>query len=194
MILASMLPTAFRLLAISCLALLTACAVTETDQTPGSVLFERDGRFLIQVTAPGRQLESVQGGFRWRQSADSWRLDLVTPMGATLARIDARPQEVVLERPGEPVRRAASAQQLLMELFAASVPVDALEDWIRGQPVALTALENVRRDGNGEIVSMSQQDWHVRFERRDDLGPRFIEVSGRDQEREVVLRMIVDSQ
>src|SRR5690606_40590682 len=49
--------------------------------------FERTGRFAVNVTEAGGAQEAVQGGFAWRDTGRLLRLDLVNPLGTTLARI-----------------------------------------------------------------------------------------------------------
>lgn len=170
--------------------LLMACAGPQPSSFDAQ--FERAGRFLVQVMDPVGKTESVQGGFRWRQNDLGWQLDLISPMGATLARLEAGASGVVLQRPGESDRRAATAALLVSELFYAQVPVDAMSDWIRGRIVSTAGVQSIERDAQNRVVSMSQAGWNIRFDRYDERGPRLIEVTGVDQGREVRMRMIVD--
>ena len=175
---------------LMCTGLLAACAGPQPSSFDAQ--FERSGRFLVQVVEPAGKTESVQGGFRWRQNESGWQLDLMSPLGSTLARLDANPSGVVLQRPGEPPRRAATAALLVSELFYAQVPVDAMSDWIRGRIVQASDVQSVERDAQDRVVSMSQSGWKIRFDRYDDRGPRLVEVTGVDQGRDVRMRMIVD--
>ena len=173
-----------------CAGLLAACAGPQPSSFDSQ--FERAGRFLVQVVEPAGKTESVQGGFRWRQNESGWQLDLISPLGATLARLDANASGVVLQRPGEMPRRAATAALLVSELFYAQVPVDAMSDWIRGRIVQASDVQSIERDAQNRVVSMSQAGWKIRFDRYDDHGPRLVEVTGVDQGRDVRMRMIVD--
>lgn len=175
---------------VFCAGLLAACASPQPSSF--DTQFERSGRFLVQVIEPAGKAESVQGGFLWRQNTSGWQLDLISPLGATLARLDSGPSGVVLQRPGEPERRAATAAQLVSELFYAQVPVDSMSDWIRGRIVVTSGVDSIERDAQNRVVSMSQGPWNIRFDRYDDRGPRLVEVTGLEQGREVRMRMIVD--
>lgn len=155
--------------------------------------FERSGRFHAQVMAPGQSPESVQGAFRWRQRDASWQLDLLGPLGNTLARLDASPGVVTLQQPGQPERQATSASALVSDLFGAQIPVDALVDWMRGRILDDALVRDVTRDSQGRVESLRQGSWQVRFSQYDGAGPRLMEISGLDLGRAVNLRMVVDS-
>jgi len=171
--------------------LIASCA---TQPESGFVAqFERSGRFVAQVKTPGEPTESVQGGFRWRQGEYGWQLDLVGPLGNILARLDAVPGVVILQRQGSEPRRAPTAAALVSELFGAQVPVDALADWIRGRIQDGPGVQDIRRDDQGRVVSLQQYGWRVVFDRYDASGPGLMEISGNDLGRHVTLRMVVDS-
>lgn len=171
--------------------LIASCA---SHPEPGFVSqFERSGRFVAQVVASGEPAESVQGGFRWRQAEYGWQLDLLGPLGNTLARLDASPGVVVLQRPGNETRSAPTASALVADLFGAQVPVDALADWLGGHIQDDARVQNVQYDEQGRVVSLRQDGWEVRFDRYDGAGPRLMEISGVELGRTVILRMVVDS-
>lgn len=185
------LPPIWRSFAVLLMFLLGACATPDRLVSIGGL--ERSGRFVAQVQSPGEPAESVQGGFRWQRTATGWQLDLLSPLGATLARLDASSGEVTLQQPGQIPRRAASASELIADLFGAKMPVDSLEDWIAGAITPGSGVQDVVRDGQSRVVSMRQDGWRIRFDRYDSIGPRIMEVTGTDQARSVSLRMVVDS-
>src|SRR5690606_16171325 len=72
-------------------AIIAGCAGPGRIAGDGAA-FERSGRFAVNVTDAAAAPEAVQGGFAWRDTGRVLMLDLVNPLGSTLARIqvDAR--------------------------------------------------------------------------------------------------------
>lgn len=184
----------WKMILLATLALLTACTTTQQMMVPDAVQFARSGRFVVQVQGVDNA-QAVSGGFDWQSyGAGVWQLSLRSPLGAVLARLNASPGQVVLERPGEMPQRADRASDLLRALFAAQVPVDAMVDWIEGKAPANGQARVVARHAQGQIEVLEQSGWTIRLERYDALGPRLIEITGRDDGRDVTVRLVVDSQ
>jgi len=171
--------------------MLVGCA-THQEQSSFEPQLSRSGRFVLKVQSPGKEAESVQGSFYWRQNAGGWQLDLLSPLGATLARIEAvNDKGVVLIRPGEPVVKAGSASDLASRMFGAQVPMDALPDWLQGQVSPKFDIRMIERGEDDQIVKLNQQGWTASFSRYDQVGPQSIDVRGLDQSTEVQLRLVV---
>lgn len=118
--------------------LLTACATpvppTSTPtptHTPAAKVNEWSGRLSLQVqTQPPQQLNAsfaLQGG------ATQGQLDVLSPLGTTLASLQWSPQNVVL-RQGDQAKRFESLSQMTERLTGAQLPMDALFDWLQGVP------------------------------------------------------------
>lgn len=171
---------------------LTGCSGPEPVVMEPGVINLRQGRFALQVKGGLNQPDnSVQGNFAWRRLSQEWQLDLSTPLGTTLARLNVTPTGASLQRPDAQPERARSAQDLLVAVFGAKVPVDALEDWIDGR-VVQAGVTDVKRDSLGRITGFSQAGWRVGFERYGQQGPNLIRVSGVQDGREVELRLSID--
>lgn len=156
------------------------------------VLKERAGRFSVQTQVPGESAEAVQGSFVWRRMASGWQLDLKSPLGATLARLTVEPSGATLAQPDEPLRRAASGEQLLASVLGATVPLDVLQDWVDGRLVDAGKVSDVSRDDQGRIVSFKQSGWHVGFDRYGSSGPQRVTAQGQQSGRSVMLRLVAD--
>lgn len=170
---------------------LVGCA-TPSPAPELSVVQERQGRFSVQSKQAMGQTEAVQGSFVWRRMVTGWQLDLNSPLGATLARLTVTDAGATLQQPDEPLRRAQSAQTLLADVLGAAVPVDALEDWVDGRVQANAPVTNIERDELGRIAAFNQSGWRVRFTRYGESGPGRIDVTGRQQGRDIDLRLVLE--
>ena len=113
-------------------ALLTAgCASLAPPPAPQDLIA---GRLALQVAAtatdPPRQLG---GSFELRGDALRGQLDLVSPLGLTLAQARWEPGRVEMSDGGEP-RVFATLEDFAAEAFGEPLPLAALFDWLRGRP------------------------------------------------------------
>jgi outer membrane lipoprotein LolB len=94
------------------------------------------GRFAATVAQDGKS-ENTTG--RFTLSIDDGRLllDLATPLGTTLARVESGPQGATLRVPGNGGMREASGpnpEALAEELLGWPLPAGGIADWIEGRP------------------------------------------------------------
>lgn len=178
-----------RLAGLVCVGLLVGCQTLPEGQGP---TFSREGRFALKAEGAGQPPVSVQGQFQWQESASGWTLRLISPLGATLARLSVTSEGATLEEPNAPVLQADTADRLLLKVLQEPVPADAMKDWLKGSVIESRDLADVQRDTRNRIIGFRQAGWLVDFDRYDDLGPRLITVSSIDRSRTVNLRLVID--
>ncbi len=123
--------TALRAAAAVCLALaLAGCATVSRDT--GAMGPRWSGRLALQVE--GRAEGSFTASFDLRGSPQAGELELLTPLGGTAALLQWTPGRASLRAPGQPVREAASLDDLVMQATGTAIPVAALFDWLAGVP------------------------------------------------------------
>jgi len=173
-------------------ALIAGCAAPTHIAGEGPA-FERTGRFAVNVTEAGSAPEAVQGGFAWRDTGRVLRIDLVNPLGTTLARILVEPSGAVLEHADGRTEAAPDADALLAQVLGTALPVANLRDWLQGRtgPGDITAMQ---RDAQGRPETFSQKGWQLRFSRYDALGPGLLRLDRRDGGRQISVRLAVDTQ
>src|SRR5512139_942048 len=110
--------------------LLTGCATTP-ETAPDRV---HTGRFSA-VASQGERRESVSGRFSMEVRGDRRRIDLATPLGTTVARIEIGPEGASANGPGMQEARGPDADALAEQLLGWRLPVSGLPDWIEGRPV-----------------------------------------------------------
>lgn len=173
-------------------AVLAGCAGPARIAGEGEA-FERTGRFAVNVTEPGRAAEAVQGGFAWRDTGRQLRLDLVNPLGTTLARVVVEPAGAVLEHADGTTEHAPDADALLAKVLGAALPVSNLRDWLQGRAGAGEAT-GMERDEQGRPLSFAQGGWQLRLSRYDAFGPGLLRLDRRDGARRISVRLAVDTQ
>ncbi len=179
-------------LSLVVLCLLTVACATPPPPTLDATGFEREGRFAMRAQSPFEQPKAVQGNFRWQQILTGWVLSLSSPLGATLAQLTVDGSGATLRTPDAPDQRAASATALLQQAIGEPVPIDALEDWIQGRLGSARGITNITRDSVGRVTGFTQANWQVSFERYDSRGPTRMVLSSQHQQRDVVLRLVVN--
>ncbi|SRR5690606_35765632 len=187
------LPMSFLRLCMSvaAAALLVGCAgpARIAGDTPA---FERTGRFAVNVSDPASTPEAVQGGFAWRDTGSLLQLDLVNPLGSTLARIRVDSAGAVLERSDGSTQAAPDADALLAQVLGTALPVANLRDWLQGRtgPGRITDLQ---RDAQGRPLEFSQDGWQLQLSRYDASGPGLLRLDRRDGSRRISVRLVIDT-
>ena len=169
--------------------LLTACA-TPILAPPDRAY---SGRFAV-TTALGEQRENVSGRFHLEIRGPQQIVELASPLGTTVARVQIEPGGARATGAQMQEVRGADADTLTQQLLGWPLPVSGLVDWIEGRPVP-TRVARVEREG-GRVVLLEQDGWTIRL-------PEYSEATARPRrlvlERpavantpSVVLRLIVD--
>lgn len=166
------------------------------------------GRFSLSITRPEAfgpdRSEAWTGRFSLVASGDALSLDLVSPLGATIARFESDPGEARLMVPadgGVRMETGADLQSLSERVLGWSLPVDGMPDWIAGHPVPgrpfhpLQSSEAGPGAAQGELQRFEQDGWTVSLERFEGgKGPRRVQMdrAARDGEPAVALRVVLD--
>lgn len=170
---------------------LTACAVAPPPVTSNDYGdFQRSGRFALSVQNADGSQEAVQGGFLWYETAQQLQVDLNNPMGTVLARVTVSPQGALLLYPNGEQRWADSADALVELLLGHAIPIEGMRNWLHGQagPSPVIALEQQ----NDQLSSFQQDNWRVRLQRYDELGPRLLQMNRNQAQQTISVRLIVD--
>jgi outer membrane lipoprotein LolB len=137
---------------------LVACA-SLPPQPPAERM--HTGRFSATVRLADRQ-ENLSGRFALSVRGTALTLDLASPLGTTLARIEAGPDGARLTEPGSPPRELSgpSAEALAEQALGFPLPASGIGDWILGRPVAQRAARTTQQDGH--IDAIEQDGWTIR--------------------------------
>jgi len=160
--------------ASSAILLLGACASFER---PHSVELTRSGRFALTAAwgeGDAARRESSSGRFTLHAGNGRQILDLASPLGTTVARVELDASGATLTTPssgGMQEVRSADAESLTQDVLGFRLPVGGLADWIQGRPAPAPAPESVEGDPR-RPEAFVQNAWRVRVAERTDAGPR----------------------
>ena len=114
------------------LTLLTGCAQTPHRSATATRSGPWSGRIHLRVDdAPAPR--SFTAHFELQGSADTGTLELSTPLGTLLARLQWSADQATMETP-QAQHHAPTLQALLREVTGETLPADALFDWLSGVP------------------------------------------------------------
>lgn len=147
------------------------------DTAAQTGLFERNGRFALRVDEAGGNQEAVQGNFIWRDSGTQLALDLTSPLGGTLARVDVTASGSRLTESNGRETLAATPDELVARVLGNPIPVAALRSWLRGELPAQPPANITERDADGRPQAYTQLGWQVRITGYDDQGPTRLQLS-----------------
>jgi outer membrane lipoprotein LolB len=178
-----------RLAALICTLALAACA-TIPAVAPDRVY---SGRFSA-VAAQGERREAVSGRFTMEVRGAERTIDLATPLGSTVARIEVGADGARATGPGMQEARGPDPDALAEQLLGWRLPVSGLADWVEGRPAPGRPARVERNDGRPVLIE--QDGWIVQLaEAFPATGkPRRIvlERSATPIAPAVVLRLVID--
>ena len=97
-----------------------------------------DAPFTLEGRISARRGDAgVAGGFTWIHDARHDAIDLATPLGQTLARLEGDGRSVTVHLQDGRVESATTWGALTERAFGVTIPVDGLSAWVRGVPRAL---------------------------------------------------------
>jgi outer membrane lipoprotein LolB len=111
--------------------------------------------------------EGLAANFTWTHEAPADRIDLASPLGQVIARLEGDATGVRVDRPDGAQVRYPDWTALTNAQFGLTIPVDGLSMWIRGaaRPEATFTLE---RDAQGRALVLRQQAWEIVYAYPDD--------------------------
>jgi outer membrane lipoprotein LolB len=185
-----------RRLFLLALALTGACTTT-LPLPSGTRTYRSDvrlgGRLSVSYRAAGKP-ESLQGKFLWVQRGEQIDIELLTPLGQTIARIAIAPGRARIEQSGGDVREAASIDQLTEQTLGWTLPVNGLRYWLQGfMPDARGQLASVTPDQSG---TLRDDGWKLRYVSWQADGstamPKRIDFTRDTAQSELALRVVID--
>lgn len=187
-----------RLFVLLAAVLLSACASLPKPEASQTY----SGRFALKAqgpTARGNTLrENLSGRFTLALSADTTTLDLASPLGNTLARLQSGPQGAQLQVPEDGGLRTVQhreAEALAEEVLGFPLPLNGLRYWIRG--AAIPGRPAQLQQDNGVATQIEQDGWRIQIEERFEGGtdPRRLNVQrpASVNSPAISLRVVVDA-
>ncbi len=156
--------------------------------------FSRSGKINLVISETGNLMKAWHGRFSWYEKNCDYFLDLTSPIGFTLASIHINDKMVELKKSNGSTLKFPNTYRLIEHLFGCFVPIDNLKDWFRGIVVPGKHVKNLMRDSHGCITSFDIDDWHIKLSFYDNLGPKFLSMENRTIQKNIFLKIILDSE
>lgn len=142
---------------------LGACSTT-APLPSGSRRYRSDvrlsGRLSVSYQVAGKP-QSLQGKFDWLQRGEQIAIELLTPLGQTMARIAITPTRARLEQSNGEVSEASSIDQLTEQHLGWALPVEGMRYWLQG----------FMRDAQRQVITITPEQtgtlrsdgWRLRY-------------------------------
>jgi outer membrane lipoprotein LolB len=176
------------------LGLLAAACATLPPPPAGGVSYS--GRFALVIDGADRH-ETDSGRFTLTVDGPDVTVDLSTPLGTTVARVQTAPDGARVTVPsGGGVRTewGPDADALSLRVLGWTLPVSGISDWIEGRPAAGRPYRLEPAEAGN--TKLEQDGWTIRFEPGAAGGhPRRLELTRpqQDDAPAVRLRVVLDS-
>jgi outer membrane lipoprotein LolB len=166
-----------RGLVVSTFAVLLAACASAPPPSMRTTADAADTPFSIAGRISARRGDAgVAGAFTWTHDAAHDAIDLSTPLGQTLAKLEGGPNGVEVRLPDGRTQTAATWRELTERAFGVTIPVDGLSAWVRGVPRAVEPF-TIERDARGRTALLRQQGWEVVYAYADDAAERPLRAS-----------------
>jgi outer membrane lipoprotein LolB len=97
-------------------------------------------------------------------------LDLATPLGTTLARLERDARGVRLTAPRDDgamtTLQGTDPEALMQDAFGWAIPVDGLQHWIAGRPAPGTPAIVLTERSTNTITGIEQNGWDISIQER----------------------------
>jgi outer membrane lipoprotein LolB len=123
------------------------------------------GRFAVQYDDQNGQQRNAYGNFSWQETGDTVTLQLLNPLGQTLAIVTSSPSSATLELPNRAPQTATNVSELMQNTLGFALPVEGLRYWLQPSP-APTSRARTTMDSsseNGRLKQIQQDGWTIDY-------------------------------
>ena len=140
---------------------LAACATVPPAPAPPAPLSTADSPFQFDGRISARRGDAgVAGGFAWRHDLAHDAIELSTPLGQTIAKLEGDASGAKVQLSDGRTETAPTWRALTERAFGVEIPVDGLASWIRARPRAGAPYE-ADRDAAGRVSELRQDGWDI---------------------------------
>jgi len=159
-------------LGIAAVAALAACATPSSRVESPAATTAAAGAFTAEGRISARRgNEGVAGQFTWRHEPPRDTIDLTSPLGQTIARLEGDTQSVRIERSDGRNDAAQDWDTLTERSLGVTLPVTGLSSWLQGAPRDGTQF-TLERDARNRPSLLRQDGWEVAYAYGDDGATR----------------------
>jgi outer membrane biogenesis lipoprotein LolB len=131
--------------------------------TAASALSSLSAKGRVSITTQGiKGAQQLHGLFELVGDAEGGRLELLTPLGGTVAIMVWTPASALLRRASGELQTFDSAEDMVFAGIGVRLAPTTLVQWLRGEPIEGVALEGLSPDG------FRQLGWQISVARETD--------------------------
>ncbi|HEY3178474.1 MAG TPA: lipoprotein insertase outer membrane protein LolB [Casimicrobiaceae bacterium] len=150
-------PIAIAAALAGCAPLAPAPESVAVDPVALAAPFTADGRLSAR-----RGNDGVAGQFSWQHQSAHDRIDLTSPLGQTIARLEGDPAGVKIEKSDGRVEVAKDWDTLTARSLGLTLPVGGLSAWLRGLPRDGSRY-TLEHDERNRPSVLRQDGWEVTY-------------------------------
>lgn len=149
-------------LAALLLALLASCAVPMRQRLPESNAairdFALDGRIAVKLDQRG-----YSANLKWRHAGETDSVRLLSPVGTTIAALEADPAGAKLVTADKKHYRSDDVESLTREVLGWDLPLQGLQHWVLGRPDPGLPISGEERDTRDRPQRFVQNGWRIAY-------------------------------
>jgi outer membrane lipoprotein LolB len=122
------------------------------------------GRFAVQYVDQNGQQRNAYGNFDWQERGDTVTLQLLNPLGQTMAIVTSSPAAATLELPNRQPLTADNVSTLMQNALGFALPVEGLRYWLQPS-VAPTSKATTEKDPQQatRLKEIQQDGWTIDY-------------------------------
>lgn len=134
--------------------------------TEGIEEFALDGRIAVKLDTRG-----YSANLRWHHQVQSDALRLLSPVGTTIAQVDADADGATLVGADKKVYRSHNVEALTREVLGWDLPLQGLQYWVLGRPDPELPVTEAQRDARDRWLQFTQNGWKIAYQAFAEDGP-----------------------
>jgi len=147
---------------VGCSSLQTLPSLPSLTQTERSfhdnILIQ--GRFSVAYEQNNRP-QSVQGRFQWQQQGQRIDIDLMSPLGQTMAKLAITSNLATIQQTGKDIKSAPNIAELTEQTLGWSLPVAGMRDWLQGFNRSTSNQRQLVRPNEND--QFDNEGWHIHY-------------------------------
>lgn len=160
--------------AVAALLVLAGCATQQPPRQPStsnattSLTTQTNrayhGRFAVQYVDQNGQQRNAYGNFDLRETDSTVTLQLLNPLGQTLALVTSAPSQATLELPNRQPLSADNVSTLMQQALGFALPVEGLRYWLQPSVAPTSRAHTTPDPQNPQRLSQIEQDgWTIDY-------------------------------
>jgi outer membrane lipoprotein LolB len=122
------------------------------------------GRFAVQYDDQNGQQRNAYGNFDWSETGSTVTLQLLNPLGQTLAVVTSSPAAATLELPNKQPLTADNVSTLMQQALGFALPVEGLRYWLQPSVAPTSRAQTTPDPKDPQRLSQIQQDgWTIDY-------------------------------